>query len=153
MEKINFRIGLAMAATLSIAILLVAALPPDAHAQLRAMGIPIPTTLIITKPAPGQIFGNQQTVSMGVNGKTYKFALKDAYVDDPRGKIHWPDIWELVRQYRPNFNVTGLGEDTFEKMQPGQTMTVRGMFAPLNWNFEVTGTEEGGGPFAPAQHY
>ena len=153
MEKINFRIGLAMAATLSIAILLVAALPPDAHAQLRAMGIPIPTTLIITKPAPGQIFGNQQTVSMGVNGKTYKFALKDAYVDDPRGKIHWPDIWELVRQYRPNFNVTGLGEDTFEKMQPGQTMTVRGMFAANNQTFEVTGTEEGGGPFAPAQHY
>ena len=153
MKTFTFKIGLSLAATLSIALLLLAAFPPSADAQLRAMGVPIPTTLIITKPAPGQIFGDKQTVTMGVNGKTYKFGLKDAYVDDPRGRIHWPDIWELVRQYRPNFNVAGLGEDTFEKMQPGQTMTVRGMFAANNQTFEVTGTEEGGGPFTPAQHY
>jgi hypothetical protein len=153
MKTFIFRIGISLAATLSFAILLTATLVPGAHAQMRAMGVPIPTTLVITKPAPGQIFGDQQTVTMGVNGKNYKFGLKDAYVDDPSGKIHWPDIWQLVRQHRPNFNVTGIGEDTFEKIQPGQTMTVRGMFAPLNWNFEVTGTEEGGGPFAPAQHY
>jgi len=153
MNPLKFTINFSPAARLAIAILLIAALAPAAHAQFRAMGIPIPTTLVITKPAPGQIFGDQQTVTMGVNGKTYKFGLKDAYVDDPQGKIHWPDVWQLVRQYRPNFNVTGLGEDTFEKIQPGQTMTVRGMFAPLNQTFEVTGTEEGGGPFAPAQHY
>lgn len=153
MKTLISRIGISIAAPLSIAILLLAAIAPDARAQLRGMGVPIPTTLVITKPAPGQIFGNQQVVTMGVGGKTYKFGLKDAYVDDPRGKIHWPDVWQLVRQYNPNFKVTGLGEDTFEKMQPGQTMTVRGVFAPMGQNFEVTGTEEGGGPFAPAQHY
>ncbi|MGA7872724.1 MAG: hypothetical protein WCA22_17685 [Candidatus Binatus sp.] len=122
-------------------------------AQMRPMMIPLTTTLVITKPAPGQIYGDKQVVTMGVNGKTYKFVLNDAYVDDPRGIIHWPDVWQLVRQYKPNFNVTGLGEDTFAKMQPGQTMTVRGMFAANNQTFEVMGTEQGGGPFAPGQHY
>jgi hypothetical protein len=90
---------------------------------------------------------------MGVGGKTYKFLLNDAYVDDPRGIIHWPDVWELVRQYKPNFNVTGMGEDTFAKMQPGETLTVRGMFSGNNQTYEVMGTEPGGGRFAPGQHY
>jgi hypothetical protein len=91
--------------------------------------------------------------TMGVGTKTYKFVLNDAYVDDPRGVIHWPDVWELVRQSKPNFNVSGMGEDTFAKMQPGETLTVRGIFSPNNQTFEVMGTEPGGGRFAPAQHY
>src|SRR5580693_2866230 len=119
-----------------------------ANAQIRPMMIPLTTTLVITKPAPGEIYGNKQVVTMGVGPKTYKFLLNDAYVDDPRGIIHWPDVWQLVRQYKPNFNVTGLGEDTFAKMQPGETLTVRGMFSPNNQTFEVMGTEPGGGRFA-----
>ena len=148
MKKLISRISLSL-----VAIAVFLAVAPSAHSQFPAMGVPIPTTMVITKPAPGQIFGDSQTVTMGVGAKTYKFALKDAYVDDPRGKIRWPDVWQLVRQHRPNFNVTGLGEDVFAKLQPGQTMTVHGVFAPLNWNFEVIGTEEGAGHFAPAQHY
>ncbi len=124
-----------------------------ANAQMRPMMIPLTTTMVITKPAPGEIYGNKQVVTMGVGTKTYKFLLNDAYVDDPRGIIHWPDVWELVRQYRPNFNVTGMGEDTFAKMQPGETLTVRGMFSGNNQTYEVMGTEPGGGRFAPGQHY
>jgi hypothetical protein len=124
-----------------------------ANAQLRPMMIPLTTTMVITKPAPGEIYGTKQVVTMGVGTKTYKFLLNDAYVDDPRGIIHWPDVWELVRQYKPNFNVTGMGEDTFAKMQPGETLTVRGMFSGNNQTYEVMGTEPGGGRFAPAQHY
>ncbi len=125
-----------------------------ASAQLRPMGLPLTTTMVITKPAPGQIYGNKQVVTMGVSGKTYKFVLNDAYVDDPKGIVHWPDIWEAVRQYRPNFNVTGLGEDTFQKMQPGETLTVRGMFAANNQSFEVMSAQPGGGTSAPEQqHY
>lgn len=139
------------AAALSVIVCIAFAVRADA--QLRPMGIPLTTTMVITKPAPGTIYGDKQTVTMGVGTKTYKFVLNDAYVDDPRGVIHWPDIWELVRQYKPNFNVTGLGEDTFAKMQPGETMTVRGMFAANNQSFEVMGTQPGGGTFAPAQHY
>jgi hypothetical protein len=124
-----------------------------ANAQMRPMMIPLTTTMVITKPAPGEIYGNKQVVTMGVGAKTYKFVLNDAYVDDPRGIIHWPDVWELVRQYKPNFNVTGMGEDTFAKMQPGETLTVRGMFSGNNQTYEVMGTQPGGGNFAPAQHY
>ncbi len=124
-----------------------------ADAQMRPMMIPLPTTLVLSKPAPGQIYGSKPTVTMGVGGKTYKFVLNDAYVDDPKRLLHWADVWQLVRQYNPNFNVSGLGEDTFEKMQPGQTLTVRGMFAVNNQTLEVTGTELGGGPFGPTEHY
>jgi len=137
------------AAALSSIVLIAA----RAEAQLRPMMIPLTTTMVITKPAPGEIYGDKQVVTMGVGGKTYKFVLNDAYVDDPRGIIHWPDVWESVRQYKPNFNVTGMGEDTFAKMQPGETLTVRGMFSGNNQTYEVMGTEPGGGRFAPAQHY
>jgi hypothetical protein len=148
MKKIISRIAM-----FAIALSTVVCIATRGDAQLRPMMIPLTTTLVITKPAPGEIFGNKQVVTMGVSGKTYKFLLNDAYVDDPRGIIHWPDVWELVRQYRPNFNVTGLGEDTFANMKPGETLTVRGMFSGNNQTYEVMGTEPGGGNFAPAQHY
>jgi hypothetical protein len=139
--------------TFAIAISAIVLVASRADAQLRGMMVPLSTTMVITKPPPGSIFGNQQVVTMGVGRTTYKFVLNDAYVDDPRGVIHWPDIWQAVRQYRPNFNVTGLGEDTFAKMEPGETMTVRGMFSPNNQTFEVMSADPGGGNFAPAQHY
>src|SRR5271167_2198661 len=135
-------------ALFAVALAAIAWFAPRAEAQLRGMMIPLSTTLVITKPPPGEIYGDKQVVTMGVSGKTYKFVLNDAYVDDPRGIIHWPDVWELVRQYKPNFNVTGLGEDTFAKMQPGETLTVRGMFSPNNQTYEVMGTEPGGGNYA-----
>lgn len=148
MKPAIFRIAM-----FAIALAAIVCIASRGEAQMRPMMIPLTTTMVITKPAPGEIYGNKQVVTMGVGGKTYKFVLNDAYVDDPRGIIHWPDIWQLVRQYKPNFNVTGLGEDTFAKMQPGETLTVRGMFSPNNQSYEVMGTEPGGGPFAPAQHY
>src|SRR5258708_27384401 len=133
-------------AMLAVALSTIAFIATRADAQMRPMMIPLTTTLVITKPAPGEIYGNKQVVTMGVGPKTYKFVLNDAFVDDPRGVIHWPDVWELVRQYKPNFNVTGLGEHTFAKIEPGQTMTVRGMFAANNQTFEGMRTEPGGGP-------
>jgi hypothetical protein len=126
---------------------------PVARAQMMAMGPPIPTTVVVMKPAPGQVYGDQQVVSFGVKNKTYRFVLKDAYVDDPRQVVHWIDIWEQVRQYRPNFQTQGLDADVFEKLEPGQTLTVKGMYAPLNQTFEVVNTEVGGGAFQPPSHY
>src|SRR5579862_814536 len=152
-EVTRMKKAISRIALFAVALSTIACFASRAEAQLRGMMIPLSTTLVITKPPPGEIYGDKQVVTMGVSGKTYKFLLNDAYVDDPRGIIHWPDVWELVRQYRPNFNVTGLGEDTFAKMEPGQTMTVRGMFAANNQTFEVMGTEQGGGRFAPPQHY
>ncbi len=148
MKKIISRLAifaLALAAVVSIA--------ARGDAQMHPMMIPLTTTMVITKPAPGEIYGDKQVVTMGVGVKTYKFLLNDAYVDDPRGIVHWPDIWQLVRQYKPNFNVSGVDEDTFAQMKPGETLTVRGMFSPNNQTYEVVGTEPGGGPSAPGQHY
>jgi hypothetical protein len=137
----------------AVAAIAIAFISRPARAQLRPMMIPLTTTVVITKPAPGTIYGDKPVVTMGVGKKIYKFVLNDAYVDDPRGIVHWPDVWEDVRQFKPNFNVAGLGEEVFAQMKPGETMTVRGMFSPNNQTYEVMGTEAGGGNFAPGQHY
>ena len=111
------------------------------------MGLQIRTTITVTKPAPDQIYGNKTTITMGVGDKIYKFILKDGYTDHP--KIRWPDIWQYVNQSSPNFVVQGQDAQTFAKIQPGQTLTVSGMFAPLDRTFEVMTVEQSGGE----QHY
>ncbi len=129
---------------------LLSAAPADA--QLRAMGIPIRTTMVIAKPAPGQIYGNKPVVTMAVGTKQFKFLINDAYVDDATGRVRWPDVWEYVRFHQPNFIVQGQNEDTFEKIKPGEELTIKGMFAPLNRTLEVVYAEPGRGAFEPSEH-
>lgn len=130
-------------AIVSIAMLLLAG-PRIATAQgLPAMGPPIPTTIIVTKPAPDETYGGKTTVTMGVGDKTYKFILKDGYTN--HFKVRWPDIWQYVKQFSPNFVVQGQDAETFAKIQPGQTVRVSGAFAPLDRTFEVLTVEQGGG--------
>jgi hypothetical protein len=129
-------------AIFSIAMLLFAA-PRIASAQLPAMGPPIPTFITVTKPAPDETFAGKTVVTMGVGTKTFKFILKDGYVNHMR--VRWPDVWQYVRQFTPNFVVQGQGEDVFEHIQPGQTVKIGGGFAPLNRTFEVMTVEPSSG--------
>jgi hypothetical protein len=108
-----------------------------ARAQMRPMGLPLNTTLVIAKPAPDELFGNKQIITLGVGAKEYKFLLDDAYVDDPGGRIQWPDIWQQVRVSRPNFVVQGPNVSMIENLKPGDIVTVKGMYAPLDRTFEV----------------
>ena len=119
-----------------------------AMAQLAPMGVPIPTTMVLAKPAPEQTFGNQTVVTVGVGDKTYKFILKDAYTN--HRKVRWPDIWQYVRQFNPNFNAQGIDQEQFAKLQPGQSMTIAGMFAPMDRTFEVMSVTRSGGE---KEHY
>lgn len=132
----------------SISILFLAVPNLVAAQGLPAMGPPIATTIVITKPAPGEIYGTKQTLTMGVGDKVFKFVLKDATVNS--FKVRWPDIWQYVMQYNPNFVVQGQDADTFAKIKPGDTVTVSGMFAPLDRTFEVMSVEQGSGG---SQHY
>ena|SRR5271157_1600699 len=124
-----------------------------ARAQLGGPILPLPTTLVLEKPAPDQGYGKKQTITVGVSGQTYKFILRDAYVDDPSGKFHWDDIWRSVRQFRPNFAAQGTDNDTFEKIKPGNVVTVTGMYLMSTRTFEVTTVTPGAGPFAPKESY
>jgi hypothetical protein len=135
------------AAIFSIGILFLAA-ASSPKAELPRMGLPIPTTIIVTKPAPGEIYGDKPTVTMGVGDKVYKFILKDGYTNHL--KVRWPDIWQYVMQFNPNFVVQGQDAETFAKIQPGQTVKVSGAFAPLDRTFEVLTVEQSGGD---EQHY
>jgi hypothetical protein len=130
-------------AVLSFAILFLTGARLATAQGLSAMGPPIPTFIIVTRPAPGETFGGKTVVTMGVGTKTYKFILKDGYVNHMR--VRWPDVWQYVKQYNPNFVVQGQGADTFEKIQPGQTVKIGGAFAPLNRTFEVVTVEPSGG--------
>ncbi|MGC1676540.1 MAG: hypothetical protein WA740_03315 [Candidatus Binataceae bacterium] len=141
------------AMTIVAAVSLVAVSAPVARAQMSAMGLPIPTTIVITKPAPGQIFGNQKVVTLGVGTKKYKFVLNDGYVNTSSDRVRFPDIWQYVQTHSPNFVVQGVGADTFEKIEPGQEMTVTGMFAPLDRTFEVESAQLGKGALNPQKHY
>lgn len=116
--------------------------------NLPPMGIPLTTTIIVTKPAPGQVYGDKQPITFGVGDKQYKFVLNDAYVDSR--KYHWPDIWEYVSQFRPNLVVQGGNGDQIVKIEPGQTVTIKGMFAAMDRTFEVMSVEQGG---EGASHY
>ena len=124
-----------------------------AHAQMRPMGVPLPTTLLIAKPAPDQLFGNKPIITLGVGTKEYKFLLDDAYVDDPGGRIQWPDVWQQVRVYRPNFVVQGPNVSMIENLNPGDMVTVKGMYAPLDRTFEVMFIQPGKGGFEQKKTY
>lgn len=152
MRAINSRAALAAVAIVA-AFTLFAVSAPVARAQMSAMGVPIPTTLVITKPAPGQIFGNQTVVTLGVGTKKYKFILNDGYVNTTSDRVRFPDVWQYVRIHQPNFVVQGVGADTFEKIEPGQQMTISGMFAPLDRTFEVENAQLGKGALNPQKHY
>src|SRR3984957_4815132 len=135
------------AAVFSLAILLVG-LPRVGLAQgLPPMGMPIPTTLTVTKPAPDQTYGGKQVITLGVGDKVYKFILKDASTNS--FKIRWPDIWQYVQQFNPNLVVQGQDADTFAKIQPGQTMKISGAFAAMDRTFEVLTVE----PSSDENHY
>jgi|ERR1700683_2448952 hypothetical protein len=123
--------------------ILILSIAVTARAQMPRMGLPIPTVLVISKPAPGEIYGNKQVITIGVRDKIYKFILKDAYTNDRR--VQWPDIWEQIGVSKPNLQIQGPGEDQFAQIEPGQTYTVNGLCAPLTHTFEVGGMQPGGG--------
>ena len=142
--------AITIAATVCAAVV---AAPKAARAQMSAMGVPIPTTLVISKPAPGQMFGDQTVVTMGVGTKKYKFVLNDGYVNQMGDRVRFPDIWQYVKIHQPNFVVQGVGSSVFEKIEPGQQMTITGMFMPLDRTFEVEKTELGKGALNPHKSY
>jgi hypothetical protein len=145
---------LATGATFTMIVALAAIVgAPAARAQLPPMGIPLTTTLVIAKPAPDELFGNKQVITLGVGTKEYKFLLNDAYIDDPGGRIQWPDVWQQVRVYRPNFVMQGPNVSMIENLNPGDIVTVKGMYAPLDRTFEVIFIQPGKGAFEEKKTY
>jgi hypothetical protein len=145
---------LATGATFTMIVALAAIVgAPAARAQLPPMGIPLTTTLVIAKPAPDELFGNKQVITLGVGTKEYKFLLNDAYIDDPGGRIQWPDVWQQVRVYRPNFVMQGPNVSMIQNLNPGDIVTVKGMYAPLDRTFEVIFIQPGKGAFEEKKTY
>jgi hypothetical protein len=138
---------------ISLLALLVLMAAEPARAQMRPMGMPLTTTIVISKPAPDELYGSKQIVTMGLGTKEYKFVLQDAYVDNAGGRIQWPDIWEQVRTSNPNFVVQGENADSLTKLNPGDVVTIKGMYAPLDRTLEIMFIQPGRGAFEKKQAY
>ena len=113
------------------------------------MSLPIPTTIVLAKPAPAEMYQGRLLITVGVGAVIYKFILKDGYTNHLY--VKWPSIWEQVRQSRPNLVAEGLDSAKFGEVEPGTTVTVSGMYAPEQRSFEVLTVEPGDTRFRDSQ--
>jgi hypothetical protein len=122
-----------------------------ANAQMPSdpMSLPIPTTIVLAKPAPAEMYQGRLLITVGVGAAIYKFILKDGYTNHMY--VKWPSIWEQVRQSSPNLVAEGLDSAKFAEVEPGTTVTVSGMYAPEQRSFEVLTVEPGDTRFRNGQ--
>lgn len=134
--------------------MLIAVLTGVARAQMPSdpMGLPIPTTIVLAKPAPGETYESRPLITVGVGSTTYRFILKDGYTNHIY--VKWASIWEQVRQSSPNLVAAGLDAERFGQVEPGATVTISGMYTPAQRNFEVMTVDFGESRFQKDQrHY
>ncbi len=116
------------------------------------MGLPIPTTIVVAKPAPGETFQSKLLITVGVGASIYRFILKDGYTNHIY--VKWASIWEQVRQSSPNLVAAGLDAEKFAQVEPGATVTISGMYTPEQRNFEIMTVDFGESRFQRNQrHY
>lgn len=137
----------------AVLVLLAVLAAEPVRAQMAPMGMPLTTTIVISKPAPEELYGGKQIVTMGLGTREYKFILVDAYVDNARGRVQWPDIWQQVRTYNPNFVVQGENADSLTTLKPGDVVTVKAMYAPMDRTLEVMFIQPGKGAFEEKKTY
>lgn len=112
----------------------------------------IPTTLVIARLIGAHDPLDRRIIWLGVSGKSYPFALRDAYTDTPQGDSAWNDIWRWARQFRPNLIVVGRHMNELAALTPGETFTLRGVYARMMRTFEVTEVSPGE-PFQPPRKF
>ncbi len=125
-----------------------------ARAQMPSdsMGLPIPTTIVLAKPAPGETFEGRLLITVGVGPGIYKFILKDGYTNHIY--VKWASIWEQVRQSSPNLIAEGPDSEKFSQVEPGATVTVSGMYTPEQRCFEIMSVDLGDSRFQhDGQHH
>jgi len=133
-----------------MAVVALVAMAVPAFAQMGRSMLPLATTLVLEKPVPNQAIDQQRAIDLGIKNQTYRFILRDAYVDESKGWT-WSDIWQSVRQSRPNFQILG-SDDPLVRMEPGEVVTVKGMYSMRTRSFEVSSIQPGA-PFAPTDSY
>lgn len=125
----------------------------SARAQMPedAMGLPIPTTIVLTKPPPGKGFEGRTLITVGVGKSTFKFILEDAYTNHTY--VYWPSIWEQARQSTPNLYAEGIDSEQFAQIKPGATVTISGMYTSAQRCFEVLSVDVGDHRFDGGDQY
>jgi len=133
--------------TIAAIAMLLACIAGVARAQMPSdsMGLPIPTTIVLSKPAPGETYEGRLLITVGVGPGVYKFILKDGYTNHIY--VKWASIWEQVRQSSPNLIAEGPDSEKFSQIEPGATVTVSGMYTPEQRCIEVLSVEAGDNRF------
>jgi hypothetical protein len=125
-----------------------------ARAQMPsdAMGLPIPTTIVLAKPTPGETYRDRLLITVGVGPTIYRFILNDGYTNHLY--VKWASIWEQVRLSSPNLVAQGLDSEKFSEVEPGTTVTISGMYTPEQRDFEIISVDLGDSRFRKdQQHY
>jgi hypothetical protein len=132
-------------------VMLLACIASVARAQMPSdpMSLPIPTTIVLSKPASGERYQGRLLITVGTGTAIYKFILKDGYTNHMY--VRWPSIWEQVRQSSPNLVAEGLDSEKLSQVEPGATVTVSGMYTPEQRCIEVLSVELGDSRFQADQ--
>ncbi len=142
-----------LSCTLTIAVLVLIGTSWAALAQFGGPILPLPTTIVLEKPALEEKHPRSRMINIGIGAQTYEFVLKDAFVNDPSGKFYWNDVWRSVQQFKPNFLVEGAPVAELAKMKPGDVVTAIGMYSMATRTLELNNVTPGAGAFAPKERY
>jgi hypothetical protein len=129
----------------------VMAIGVPALAQFGGPVLPLSTTMVLEKPAPDQAVDSRNAIDIGFKNQTYRFILRDAYVDSPR--FVWSDIWQSIRQSRPNMQILDSGGDALVNLKPGEIVTLKGMYTMRTRVLVVSQVQPGEGAFATPKSY
>jgi hypothetical protein len=116
--------------------------------------LPLPTTMSLEKVLAGKPYGdNAKILSIAIDRKTYYYVLRDIYAEDPVGFTMGIDVWRHVQSSRPMMTVRGGDGTAVAELEPGQTVTVQGLFSFGSRSFAISEVVPGLGLSAPPKHY
>jgi hypothetical protein len=116
--------------------------------------LPLPTTMSLEKVLAGKRYGdNAKILSIAIDRKTYYYVLRDIYAEDPVGFTMGLDVWRHVQSSRPMMTVRGGDGTAVAELEPGQTVTVQGLFSFGSRSFAISEVVPGLGLSAPPKHY
>lgn len=124
------------------------ALCPPIHAQLR-----LPTTIELLRPLPSGSYADKREISLYIEGRMYHFLLLDIYTDDPAEIFMGEDVWRYINTSKPNMYIRSGPEDKVKNMEPGETLTVHGLFSFASRTMEISSVEAGSGIWVGPKHY
>lgn len=122
-------------------------------APIHAQPQRLPTTIELLRPLPGGSYADKREISLYIEGRMYHFLLLDIYTEDPEEIFMGEDVWRYINTSKPNMYIRSGPEDKVKNMEPGETLTVHGLFSFASRTMEISSVEAGSGIWGGPKHY